>query len=151
MNFQTQTSNEHEESSAMNAMVDIVFILLAFFILATQLNQPELDVTLKNSNLNLATGAVQEDFPDIITIQLQNTPKGIAITIGQASLPINGFEHITQKLNQINLPDATVIIGAQNELTVQQVTHAVDAALASSMKKISLTQLVTQPTTTASW
>ncbi|MBM4017999.1 MAG: hypothetical protein FJ288_06660 [Planctomycetes bacterium] len=122
-------------------MVDMVFTLLAFFVLGTQVGLPERDFAMGYHDRPLAPGAEAQDFPSAIVVQLRGTPEGVAIIIGQARLPNDQFDAIRAKLAQINLPALDVIIQADPALTVDQVARAMDAALASPMKKISVSRL----------
>jgi hypothetical protein len=89
----------------------------------------------------LARGAEARDFPAAVIIQLRQTAEGVAITTGEARLPNDQFDAICAKLTEINMPGLDVVIMADPALTVDQVARAMDAALASPMKKISVSRL----------
>lgn len=127
-------------------MVDTVFTLLAFFVLGTQVALPERDFAMGYREVALARGAEAQDFPAAILVQLRGTPEGVAITIGQARLPNDHFDGIRAKLAEINMPGLDVVIMADPALTVDQVARAMDAALASPMKKVSVSRLAAAAT-----
>jgi len=123
-------------------MVDVVFILLAFFVMGTRVRIPERDFAMGYRPAALARGAVAEDFPTAIPIQLRRAGEGVAITVGQARLPDDQFDAIRAKLTEINLPHLDVLVMADPLLSVDQVVRAMDAVLASPMKKVSVSRLV---------
>ncbi len=122
-------------------MVDVVFTLLAFLVMGTQFRMPERDFAMGYREVTLARGAEARDFPAAVIIQLRQTPEGVGITIGQARLPNDQFDAIRAKLSEIDMPGLDVMIMADPALTVDQVARAMDAALASPMKKISVSRL----------
>ena len=122
-------------------MIDTVFTLLAFFVMGTQVRIPERDFAMGYRQMTLARGAAAQDFPAAIIVQLRGTTEGVGITIGQARLPNDQFDAIRTKLTEINMPDLDVVVMADPALTVEQVAGAMDAALASPMKKVSVSRL----------
>jgi biopolymer transport protein ExbD len=122
-------------------MVDTVFTLLAFFVLASQVDVLERDFALGYREAGLSRGAEARDFPAAIIVQLRQTAEGVAITMGDARLPNDQFDAIRAKLAEINMPALDVIIMAEDRLTVDHVARAMDAALASPMKKVSVSRL----------
>jgi len=125
----------------MTAMVDVVFILLSFFVLATQFRVPERDVDLDYRASQLAAGARREDFPAFIALRLERSANGVALRVGQAQLADNDYAAVTAKLAEIGLPDIGVLIQAEPALTVGEVARALDAVLASPMRKVSVSSL----------
>ncbi|MBE3098436.1 MAG: biopolymer transporter ExbD [Planctomycetes bacterium] len=141
MRFQRNLDDDGGAQLPIAPMVDTVFSLLAFFVLGTQVALPERDFAMGYREVALARGAEAQDFPAAILVQLRATPEGVAITIGQARMPNDHFDGIRAKLAEINMPGLDVIIQADPALTVDQVARALDAALASPMKKISVSRL----------
>ena len=122
-------------------MIDIVFTLLAFLVMGTEVRRPERDFAMGYRQMTLARGAMAQDFPTAVVVQLRGTPEGTAITVGRAQLPNDRFDAIRTKLTEINMPDLDVVIMADPALTVEHVARAMDAALASPMKKVSVSRL----------
>ncbi len=143
MNFRVGNDNEQEPIFQMTAMVDVVFMLLAFFVLASEFRLTEGDVATGYSEAGELSpgGAASVDFPSDIPISLRPTPGGVGIRIAQARLPDNDFDGIFAKLSEINLPSVSVRILADPQLTVEQVAQAMDAVGRSPMKKMSISQL----------
>ena len=145
MNFLTGKTRG-EEAFQMAAMVDVVFILLAFFVLASEFNLPERDVAMGHSKAKpLAKGTAAEDFPAAVPVRLQRSGTDVVITIGQARLRNNDFDGIRGKLTEINMPAIRVQIQADEDLAIDPVVRAIDAVLASPMKVFSVSRLSVAP------
>jgi biopolymer transport protein ExbD len=125
------------------ALVDVVFILLAFFVMATQVRLPERDFGLGTRGGETG-GAVREDFPSAIPVRLRPEGGRVAITIGQARLGDDDYDAIRATLAEINMPALPVLILAHPSLTVDQVARALDAALAGPMKNVSVARLAAE-------
>lgn len=141
MMFPVRQSDRAGETVEMTAMVDVVFILLSFFVLATQFRSREADVAMGYEQVALSPGAAAEDFPRTVPVVLRNTVRGVAITIGRAELPVNGYDAIRRKLTEINIPELPVTVLADPSLSVDQVARALDAVLASPMRKVRVARL----------
>ena len=145
MIFDHEPSHEEEdELFQVTAMVDVVFILLAFFVLSVQFHGQERDLTLGYTQSDLPSGAAPEDFPPEIMVRLARGDDGaVRISVGQTILAPDGFDDLTSVLTQINVPNIPVVIAADPGLRVQQVATAMDAVLASPMNRLSLSRLET--------
>ena len=144
MNFNSKTDNGEDDVFAMTAMVDVVFILLAFFVMATRIELPEQEFSLKYEQVNLAQGLTAEDLPEMIPVQLRKSDGGVKITVGQAELPRDDYDALRAKLVEINLPQITVMISAEPNLAVDEVAKAMEAVLQSPMRKLSMSELLTE-------
>ena len=145
MRFQATPPEAAEGLLKAPAMVDVVFILLSFFIMATQFHLLERDFAMGHRQAGAVGGAVRADFPPVVPVRLEQAAAGgVAITVGQARLPDNDFEALRAKLTQINMPAITVLILADPLLTIGQVARALDSALASPMNRVSVAKLALQ-------
>ncbi len=136
--------NEGEDQELINvaSMVDVVFILLAFFVLSTQFLGTEKDVNVSYQQLTDSSGSATDDLPPSIPIRLKADGRGgVLIAIGENMVTEGGFEAITATLTQINMPDIPVAIAADPELSVEVVAQAMDAVLGSPMKNLALGKL----------
>lgn len=133
-------NGEADESPVnMTTLVDVVFILLSFFVLTAKFGH-ERDVTV-GSEPPMAGGVQSGDLPERIIVRLTAAADAGAhsaprIVIGETTLA--DLPSITAKLNEINLPAVPVVVAADERLSVDQVSRAMDAVLASSMKRLSL-------------
>jgi biopolymer transport protein ExbD len=137
-----QSTGQHEYEFQMVSFVDVIFVLLSFFVLGSSFVLPERVFGLGHADANLSTKAKPEDFPDNIQVELRRHGDAVAIRVGSAKLSDNGFDELRAKLVEINMPNLAVMIAADPELSVDLVAKALDAALAGPMKKVSLSRLV---------
>lgn len=135
---QHQEELEAEDLLNLTSMIDVVFTLLAFFIITIRVFGNEREAIIAPA-VSSSPGIVQGDLPQNILVLLRDDG-------GQMRIQIGGREFtepagVTARLEQINLPNVSVTFAASPNLSVQQVTSAVDAALQSPMKRISLREL----------
>ena len=146
MKFRYNSENHTvEDTFQMAAMVDIVFILLAFFVMATRFHQPEHDLDMGYRTAAAAGQAGADDLPSNVTVQLRQVSGGVAIKLGQGDLPNNGFDELTGKLTEINMPQIGVVLHVDPKLSMELVARVMDAVLQSPMKQISVTALKSKP------
>lgn len=137
--FASKTDWRGDDLFAMTSMVDVVFILLAFFVLSTRFVGAEHDVSLGGERLTATGTASVDDLPTVIVLRMTPTATGgAALHLEGASLPDDDYQAITDRLIAINVPTMDVVIAADEALSVDQVARALDAALASPMKRVSL-------------
>ncbi len=133
--------SKHEYEFQMVSFVDVIFVLLSFFVLGSSFKMPEKDFGLGYSQPAFSSGAKAGDFPTNVLVELRRSGAGAAIQIGRAKLPDNDFGAIRAKLSEINMPQMNVLLAAEGDLSVDVLARAMDAALASPMKKVSITTL----------
>lgn len=139
MKFNHHRDEEPDELFQVSAMVDVVFILLAFFVLSVRFTGGERDLPLGYQEPSQSAGAAAQDMPAAVLVMLEASGNGaVSIRVGDALLPDDGFEQLTALLRRIDLPSVPVVIHADADLSVQQVATGMDAVLASSMKRLSL-------------
>lgn len=143
MTFAPQEKNEYEFQ--MTSFVDVIFVLLSFFVLGTTFVAAERDFELGYREGMLGPGARAEDFPEQVRVELRRAGGGVGIRVGRAALADNDFAGLRAKLTEINMPALGVLVLAEDDLSVDQVARAMDAALASPMKKISVSNLARAP------
>ena len=147
MTFAPQEKHEYEFQ--MTSFVDVIFVLLSFFVMGTTFVAGERDFQLGYRESRLGPGpgpgARAEDFPEQVRVELRRSPGGVAIRVGRAALADNDFDGLRAKLAEINMPALAVLVLAEDDLSVDQVARAMDAALASPMKKISVSNLARAP------
>ncbi len=143
MNFNPLSQPEEGDWFQLAPMVDIVFTLLSFFIMATQLKLDEVDLGMGYRHQAAGLAQASVDLPTSIPVQLRRTPAGVGISVGRAQLKDNDFDGLRNKLAEINMPQLEVIVAGDPTLTVEQVARGLDAVLASPMKRLSLARLTT--------
>jgi biopolymer transport protein ExbD len=130
-----------EDLLNLTSMIDVVFTLLAFFVITVRFFGAERDAVVGSERpVQQVAGVAKGDLPERVTIQLlEQGNGGMRIRIG--SNEYSEAAAITRQLQEIGLPDVPVVFSASPGLTVEQVTGAVDAALKSPMKNVTLRRL----------
>ena len=134
-----ETSTERDDSPVnMTTLVDVVFILLSFFVLTAKFGH-ERDVTV-GSEPPTQTGHADRnaDLPQRIVVQLAPGAGEAQPRIVVAQSVLSDFPSLTAKLAEIDLPQTPVVIAADDRVSVEHVARAMDAVLASPMKRLSL-------------
>ena len=139
--FDRTHTEEDSELFQITAMVDVVFILLAFFVLSVRFHGQERDLAMSHRETSSAITSTAQDMPNQIIIRVDRAEDGVQMTLGATVLPIDGFDALTYRLEQINLPELTVVLTADPRLSVDQVARVVEAVLASPMQRMSLAEL----------
>ena len=137
-----------DEAPALNltSMIDVVFTLLAFFIITVRVFGAERDAVVGPAGAAGKAGLEPGDLPQQIVIVLQPAPTSSESSAASSMrILIGGHVYtqpaaITQQLREINLPDVQVVFASSPQLAVEQVASAVDAALVSPMKRVTLRQ-----------
>jgi biopolymer transport protein ExbD len=140
-------ANEPEEDAEdllnLTSMIDVVFTLLAFFIITVRIFGVERDAAVGAAGrAGAAATLAKGDLPESVMIRLvENGAAASKMTIEIGGQRFDDPAAITRQLGDINLPDVPVVFASSPNLTVEQVTGAVDAALSSPMRKVSLRAL----------
>lgn len=138
MKFDKEPEAATEDLINLTSMIDVVFTLLAFFIIGVRVFGAERDAVVGAERSAAPAGIVKGDLPQSVTVRLAKDPNGGAMYIELGSGQYTDPAAITARLRQINLPDVPVVFDTDPNLSVEQVTGAVDAALQSPMHKVSL-------------
>ena len=125
--------DDEDATDAMNltSMVDVVFILLAFFVLTARFVGPERD--LVTDALSDAPAAAPEDLPEVVTIRLDAAG---AITLGTRAIP--DHPALTGALRNLAPADLPVQIDADATLPVDHVARTLDAVLQTHLTRVAL-------------
>ncbi|MEM7627732.1 MAG: biopolymer transporter ExbD [Planctomycetota bacterium] len=142
MKFHDRDESQEEETFQVTAMVDVVFILLAFFVLTVRFTGGEREMPIGYSDLNPPAGASIQDLPSEVLVRARPAESGaVWLAVGETVLEEDGFAELTATLTHLNLPELPVVIAADGELSVQDVASVMDAVLASPMSRMSLARL----------
>ena len=146
MNFFAHKADDGDRIFQMAAMVDVVFILLAFFVMASHFRSPERDFSMDYTDApQPGDGAVSTDLPSHVPVRLKRSGPGVEITIGGAALGVDNFDGIRAKLTEINMPAIGVRLLTEADVSVDQWARAIDAILSSPMKRLSIPALKSDP------
>jgi biopolymer transport protein ExbD len=138
MRFDKTPEVVSEDLINLTSMIDVVFTLLAFFVITVRVFGAERDAVVGAEKSAAPAGIVKGDLPQSVTVRLAKEPGTGHMFIAIGSAQFADASAITVQLARINLPDVPVVFETDPALTVEQVTSAVDAALQSPMQKVSL-------------
>lgn len=142
MNYRDPHENEEPETFQVTAMVDVVFILLAFFVLTVRFTGGERELPVGYEPMSPPTGASTQDLPSEVLVRARPSDDGgVWLAVGETVLKEDGFGELTAVLEHLDLPQLPVVIAADGALSVQQVAAVMDAVLASPMSNLSLARL----------
>ncbi len=142
MRFAPPPHEAGDDHLNVTAMVDVVFILLAFFVLSATFVGVERDLAVEDARRAAAGQASGRDLPESIEVRAASTTDGaVRLVVGRAELGVNAFDGLTAMLGTINAPRVPVVVAADPALTVDQVARVLDAVAASPMKDVSLIAL----------
>ncbi|KPJ74640.1 MAG: hypothetical protein AMS14_05175 [Planctomycetes bacterium DG_20] len=123
------------------AMVDVVFLLLIFFICATEWRRPEGALL---ANIPTGTGrqiAGPRDERDLPPIFIRIDGEGDAIRIRCQQRPVNDIQALTQQLVRLAAidPAVPVIIDAAGTVSFRWVVGALNAARKADLSDVAFT------------
>jgi len=123
------------------AMVDVVFLLLIFFICATRWRQPEGSL---RTHIPTGTGREAEghdEHRELPPIFIRIQGQGDAIRLRCQDQPVADIEALTQKLGRLAAidPSVPVIIDAKGTVAFRWVVAALDASLKADLTNVAFT------------
>lgn len=129
MNFQPNPRDELNLD--ITPLIDVVFLLLIFFMVSTTFDhESEVNITLPKASKEIAQAK-----PDAINIAIDNQSR---IYINEKELLNSQISTIKEAIFDIavDLPDAPIIISADEEAPFQMVIKTMDAARQLGLVKI---------------
>ena len=129
MNFQPSPRDELQLD--ITPLIDVVFLLLIFFMVSTTFDhESEVNITLPKASKEIAQAK-----PDAINIAIDNQSR---IYINEKELLNSQISTIKGAIYDISvdLPDAPIIISADEEAPFQMVIRTMDAARQLGLVKI---------------
>ena len=129
MNFQPNPRDELQLD--VTPLIDVVFLLLIFFMVSTTFeHESEVNITLPEASKEIAQAK-----PDAINIAIDNQSR---IYINEKELLNSQISTIKEAIYDISvdLPDAPIIISADQEAPFQIVIRTMDAARQLGLVKI---------------
>lgn len=129
MNFQPNPRDELQLD--ITPLIDVVFLLLIFFMVSTTFeHESEVNIILPEASKEIAQAK-----PDAINIAIDNQSR---IYINEKELLNSQISTIKEAIYDISvdLPDAPIIISADQEAPFQMVIRTMDAARQLGLVKI---------------
>ncbi len=133
------------DNDSMTPMIDVVFLLLVFFVCASIGQKPDrlLPAELAAGTTESKVKIPPED-PDAIPsqevrIQLKRDPLSDELTIALNEGPLSGAQELKQRLERLATldPDTKIIMDVADEVSVQQFIAVYDLCQALAFNSIS--------------
>jgi biopolymer transport protein ExbD len=125
-------------------MVDVVFMLLAYFVLTSAIIPQEQDFAASTARAGEG-GSVVESLIPSVEVRLTAVGDGVAISLGPARTSIDSYEALTAALDTLALDKSQVILVPGADVPVDAVMRAADAVLTSRMSDLSIARLERSP------
>ena len=123
------------QSLNMPAMIDVVMLLLIFFMCTTAFNEPEKALFTQVSRMGKGHSFEMQDF-EPIEIFLKKSEKGVSVLCdGQACSSFDSLEMMLQKRRQI--ADVRVTIKGQGNVPFWYMVATVDTCYAAHLSRVS--------------
>ena len=118
----------------MASMVDVVFLLLIFFMCTSSISQLENSLSSQVSQLGPGAGAESADFPPHI-IEVQQVPEGAMWMLGET--PCVTFDRLIEELRRLRSgADAPVLIKGQRNVPFKYMVEALDACHQAGCRRV---------------
>lgn len=122
-----EKSDEHEPQPNMTPMIDIVFLLIIFFMIVTEMSQQDIAAL----ELPLSTEAVEDKNPDkerlIINILEDGTVqvKGVTVTVRQLKKLLETEANISREAGRNSPSKRVILIRADKETKYDHVQEVI--------------------------
>lgn len=130
------------ENEAMTPMIDVVFLLLVFFVCASVGQTPDAFLPAQLSGTMETDVEIRSSVDDewerpLILVRLSVGPNGSTlITLNES--PVSGFDDLRQRLQQLAdvAPDSRVVLDVADTVNVQKFVAAYDLCRSLHLKHI---------------
>ena len=125
----------------MTTLIDVVFLLLIFFLWTSSFERPEYDLggaiamSSSGSGSAAATSATEPDT-DEIAIQIEPTDQGVTIRFNDLS--VSGIDQLSQRFRQIVALDVqpAVVVYPSAEVLMSDAVAVYDAIIEAGMRRV---------------
>jgi biopolymer transport protein ExbD len=118
----------------MAPMIDVVFLLLIFFVCTSTVNQLEGRLPSHLSQLGPGTGPAAADFPPHV-IRVQRVPDGVVMQLGETRCTTR--ERLVEELRKIRTSDEVpVLIKGQGTVPFGDMVAALDACYQAGFQRV---------------
>ena len=136
MRIAGDTESSRELQPQMTPMVDVVFLLLIFFLLATHIVLNEVLVRGRLQSLAGDVSARLSQETATVVVYLDHGEQGLSVRVGNVSC--STFDDLRHRLADIALPDLPVLIVTDPTLPFHVLARGIDARLAEGYQNLSL-------------
>lgn len=139
MALEAQKNEGDGDELDLTPMIDVVFLLLVFFMVATKtkLSNRALDANLPK---DAGAGKSDDEKKELINIELKNTGESARIFVN--NFPVDTFDGLYSKLRQLTnvMDDAPVIISPEGGVHFKYVVMTLNACSRAAVEKVSFAQ-----------
>ncbi|MEM6910649.1 MAG: biopolymer transporter ExbD [Verrucomicrobiota bacterium] len=121
----------------MGPMIDMVFLLLVFFMVTSKPVKPEADLTLALPGALSAEAAV--DLPENQTIQIQADGSLVVNELAMSLSELTSFLVRFKKSADNNLMEALVTVQPEDEAAHQRIVDVLDACATAGIEGVTFT------------
>lgn len=153
IDFEPPEHDDPDEALNLTSMVDVVFILLAFFVLTARFVGQEQALV---SGVSVEAAADPQDLPEVLRVRLRagaasGGPEAVdagggdgaeaaaattVIQLGGRVLPAGAFDVLSEQLAAVAPADLPVRVSADRGVQVEAVTRALEAALRTHLTDV---------------
>lgn len=119
----------------MAAMIDVVFLLLIFFMCTSSFRKPEEDLPTQLPRVVGQQGATQEDFPPT-RITLRTIGGGVLVECDGQSCPTFDALQEQIRMRRQAVGEISVIVEGQADVPFRWMVGAVDACYAANVYRV---------------
>ena len=122
-----RNSRSHAPQLALTSMLDVIFLLLCFFVTVSVFSQWESEITIKLPSA--ATAEEPDRLPGEIIVNLDKDGK---VSVNSRSLELGDLETRLAKVAKF-YPDQAVIIRADKEVRYERLVAVIDTCRAANV------------------
>ncbi|MCF7958541.1 MAG: biopolymer transporter ExbD [Phycisphaerae bacterium] len=135
MKLTRQTYKPERPSLNMAAMIDVVFLLLIFFMCTTSFTPPESELLAQLPRIEAGQGG-REDF-EPVRIYLSVAESNPAVLIQCDGLGCDDFSHLREMLTARKaIADVRVIIGGDPTVPFEYMVQAMDVCYDAGLERV---------------
>ena len=132
MKFKTEKSGGKAPALAMTSMLDVIFLLLCFFVTVSVFSQWESEISIKLPNAK--TAQEPERLPGEIIVNLTKEGK---VRVNGGDMPLSELKSRLSKISKF-YPGQPVIIRADKEVKYESLVEVIDSCREADVWNFSL-------------
>jgi biopolymer transport protein ExbD len=118
----------------MASMIDVVFLLLIFFMCTMSFAAPEKDILTQLPRLATGTGGLERDFEPI---RIRVSAAGASVLVTLDGAPVASFDELVRGLSaRRQIADLPVIIDGQSDVAFKYMVAALDSCYEAELTRI---------------
>jgi biopolymer transport protein ExbD len=129
-----QTKRPETPKLNMASMIDVVFLLLIFFLTTSSFSPVEKDLSAQLPQKGQGTEAESEDI-DTVRIRINSADTSVLLTIDD--VPIEGFTQLYEQLKaRRQIADLPVVIEGKDHVPFDFMAKALDACHRANLRRV---------------